>query len=46
MLSLGIISLPLIIEVSVLLDVLALLIVSTVLMSEKVESQIYEEMMG
>ncbi|MHB8360954.1 MAG: hypothetical protein ACYDAO_07890 [Thermoplasmataceae archaeon] len=46
MLSLGIISLPLIIEVSVLLDVLALLIVSTVLMSDKVESQVYEEMMG
>ena len=46
MLSLGIISLPLMIEVSVLLDVLALLIVSTVLISDKPDSQVFEEMTG
>ncbi len=46
MLSLGIISLPLIIEVSVLLDVLALLIVSIVLITDKSDTQTFEEMTG
>ncbi len=46
MLSLGIISLPLIIEVSVLLDVLALLIVSMVLITDKSDTQTFEEMKG
>ena len=46
MLGLGIISMPLVIEVSVLLDVLALLIVSTIIISDKPESQVFEEMMG
>ena len=39
-------SMPLVIEVSVLLDVLALLIVSTVIISDRPETQVFEEMMG
>ena len=46
MLGLGIISMPLVIEISVLLDVLALLIVSTVIISDKPETQVFEEMTG
>ncbi len=46
MLGIGIISLPLIIEASILLDVFALLIVSSVLIAGRFESLKYEELMG
>ena len=46
LLSLGIISLPLIVEISVLLDVLALVIVSAVLISETLETENLPEMIG
>ncbi len=46
LLSLGIISLPLIVEISVLLDVLALVIVSAVLISETLETENLQEMIG
>ncbi|MHB8361519.1 MAG: hypothetical protein ACYDAO_03525 [Thermoplasmataceae archaeon] len=46
LLSLGIIALPLIVEISVLLDVLALVIVSAVLISESLETENLQEMIG
>lgn len=46
LLSLGIIALPLIVEISVLLDVLALVIVSAVLISQSLETENLPEMIG
>ncbi|MCL4347973.1 MAG: hypothetical protein M1159_02600 [Candidatus Thermoplasmatota archaeon] len=46
LLSLGIVPLPLIVEISVLLDVLALVIVSAVLISETLETENLKEMIG